>query len=500
MGHQYKTLHETLNPAITYFSNKVALVYQDKQYTFAELNDQINNAAYQLILNQVEGNVGILLGNRPEAIFSIYGASKSGCTFVILNDKIKEKRLRQIILDAELDAIITDNAHLPLVEKQHVFTLNVDDCSWYGGDYSTSLSDIESKELAALMYTSGSTGEPKGVMCNHANIVAAIEIINEYLEHGEDDTILTALPLSHGYGLYQVLAPLAAGATVVLEPGFMFARPVLKRIYETCATGFAVVPTMLTMIFQEENWPQYLKKLAYLTNAGAGLPSSYRQKLLDNLRTTNIIPMYGQTECVRALYMNSDMINEQTIGSCGRPIPRTELFVVGEHMKRVEQGQVGELVVRGPTVMAGYWKKPEETAKTFVDLFGYKYLMTGDLFKQDDDGWYYYVGRKDDVVKIKGERTSPRELEDALYNLNGVKDVVAIPVPDKVWDNRFVVHISSSIVTRNDVMKYCRANLEPHMLPKDVLIYDDLPRNDNGKIDRKKLKEISLQEVGWLSI
>lgn len=504
MKGDYRFLHETINFFIRNTPDNVALVYENKAYTYKELDRHIGNICRRLLRNALPftgcagQRIGILLGNRPEAIFSIYAISRAGGTFVILNDKIKPERLRQINDDAELSAIITDDNHsLPV--NLHLYVHNVDAPDWnddigYSAPNEIDPGDYSSQ--AAIMYTSGSTGEPKGVICPHENMIAAVEIINTYLFHCKGSTILTALPLSHGYGLYQVLAPLAAGGMVILERSFMFALPILKKIKEWGVSGFAVVPTMLSMIFKIDGWEEYLGGLDYLTNAGAGLPVPYRQTLIHALPQTTIIPMYGQTECVRALYTppvcaSDDML--PYVKACGMPIPRTELFLVDEYINDVPDGSVGELVVRGPTVMAGYLNKPEETAKTFRTVLGERYLFTGDLFKRDDEGLYYYVGRKDDVVKVKGERTSPRELEDAMYQLNGVQQAFAVPVPDDVWGHQFILFIESDSLSSKDVKKHCKFNLESHLFPKEVFIYKNLPRNDNGKVDRKALKQIATE-------
>lgn len=473
--------------------SRIALIYKNKSYTYEDVCNESDRFAY-LIQQKTEGVVGILLGNRPETIFSIFGAAKAGNTFVILNDKVKPKKLNEIIQDAGISLIITDEQHQKVVKEgktANVDVLNLDMrvVNPVLADFSF---DIKKAYPAAIMYTSGSTGKPKGVVCPHEKMCASARIINDYLKHTSDDVIFTALPLSHGYGLYQVLAPFIAGATVVLEPGFMFAQKALQKIKEHKATGFAVVPSMLSLIFQIDNWKDYLSSLRYITNAGASLPPKYFQKLDENLYPkTDIMPMYGQTECVRALYYKQTVFPYR-YESSGIPIPETMAIIVDEDWNVLPPGEIGELVISGPTVMDGYFNNPEETQKTFrVGSKGKKYLFTGDLFTRDEDGYFYYVGRKDDVIKIKGERTSPRELEDALFELDGVREVAVVTVPDDDWGNRFVVHYSSVNLTITDILRYIKFNCEPHMLPKDVRSWGTIPKNDNGKIDRKYLKQIS---------
>lgn len=457
--------------------DKIALIYKDKQFTYQELIRKSENMASILAVNRIEGNVVVLLGNRPETIFSIFGISRVGCVFIPANDKIKSNKLKEILNDAQPTAVITDDAHINIFEDtkyEPELLINVD-----APQYTYNAPVSVHATLAAIMYTSGSTGKPKGVVCLHKNMIAAIEIINDYLEHTPQDRILTVLPLSHGYGLYQVLAPLAVGATVILEPGVMFIQHTMNRINKMNATGFAAVPSMIQMMLQTSIWKDRLQNLEYLTSAGAGLPPQHFEMLDTELKDTQIIPMYGQTECVRALHYpsHSGITNYK---SCGRAMPQTKCTI-----------EDGELVVEGPTVMRGYWNKPEETAKVFRD----GKLYTGDLFEQDSQGMFYYIGRRDEIIKIGGERVAPQEVDNVLLALLGVREVAAFAVEDDVWGNRIVVYVAcdEEALTKADVMGYCKRNLEAFLMPKDVVIVDKIPKNANGKISRADLKKLYLE-------
>ncbi len=479
------TVHDILYRGIKNHPDKTALIFEGKEYSFRGMNSRAFEIAAQLHHHDMSKNVVILLGNRPEAIFSIFGVIKAARTFVILNTSTKAKTIREIMDDALCNTIITDDAHLKEVShalRSDDHVINVDTPYDYEHDPMVITNMVEPR---AIMYTSGSTGKPKGVVCPDDCMMAAIDIINQYLHHDENDRIFTALPLSHGYGLYQVLAPLSVGATVILEKGFLVATPILKRLRDLKATGFATVPSMLSMIFKNKDWPEYLQSLRYLTNAGAGLPPAYFKDLMAKLPDTVIMPMYGQTECVRALYFPAGISKHgQRIESTGIGIPRTNVYL-----------DDGELIVQGPTVMEGYWNKPEETERVFfTDEEGNRCLRTSDLFRQDEDGLFYYVGRKDDMVKIKGERVSPQTLDNALYEMEGVIDAASFGMEDDaVWGNRLVTYVATETLTKQEIMRYIKANLEPFMLPKDVVLVDEMPKTPNGKISRKLLKELYLE-------
>ena len=468
-----------------------AITTPEKTYTYNDLLRSAAQAVHSLIAKKlpIHAHVGIMFGNKYETVVYMLACSLLKHPFVLINPNTKPAKLKQIVSDSPVCLVLSDNEHTSDLEEVL--------------EQNRQLSPHpDSTNLAALLYTSGSTGKPKGVMCPHSAMLAAINSINSYLNHSPKDTILTTLPLSHGYGLYQVLTGLAAGAHVVLEPGFLFIQNVLNRIEEVQATGFAVVPTMLTMIFKIPDWARKLDSLRYITNAGAGLPPSYNLKLRQNLRSsTHIIPMHGLTECVRTLYMPYEY-GDLPPDAIGRPIPGVDAYIVDNNMVSVLRGEVGELIISGSNVMAGYWGRPEETKQVFIQssiervfldntVQNKIYLKTGDLFRQDERGYYYFVGRIDDVVKVRGERTSPKEIEDVIYEIDGVDQVAVIPIYDGV-DNKLVAHVSTKVaLTKGTILKWCKEHLESYMVPSDVHIWDELPKNDNGKIDRKALKAVS---------
>jgi len=420
----------------------------------------------------------VLLGNRPEAVMSIFGVSYAGGTFIPVPDAIRPDRLTKIIQDSGAKMIITDEKHFSVTDKigsceSLRAVIDVDNIS----TAPARPLQIKPAYPAALMYTSGTTGNPKGVICPHEKIMSATHQINDYMLHRSDDVVATCLPLSHGYGLYQIFTVFEEQGTVLLEPNFTFPIQMLQAIQKYKATGFAAVPSMIPMIQQIPGWRLYLSSLEYLTTAGAALPPPTFEMLKRELPDVMIMPMYGQTECVRALYYPAVHYD---LDSCGIPIPGTTTTI---------DPDTGELIIESPHVMDGYWNNEEATRQTFIE----GRLYTGDIFKINDDGLHYYLGRMDDLVKIKGERCSPQELDNALAGCDGVIEAASFTMPDDLWGNRMYCYVASNALTKQEVMRYCKKNLEPHMMPAAVVIVDKIPKNENGKISRRLLMDAYLE-------
>jgi len=329
-------------------------------------------------------------------------------------------------------------------------------------------------------------------MTSHFNMLAVSKSIIQYLGNNSDDIILNVLPLSFGYGLYQVIPSVMYGGTVILESSFMFPVKILQRMEKEKATGFPMVPTIFALLFNLKNIEKYdLSSLRYLTNAGAALSAERILKLKSIVPNAKIFSMYGLTECQRVSYLKPDEV-EIRPSSVGKAIPNCEVILLNEKGEEVGVGEVGELVVRGSNVMRGYWNAPELTKKTFRDgkVPGEKLLYSGDLFKKDEEGYLYFVSRKDDIIKTKGEKVSPKEVEHVINSFDGIIDNAVIPVPDQILGNAikaFVVKKKESNITDKEILKFCSERLEPFMIPKYVEFIEQLPKSINGKINKKVL-------------
>ena len=350
-------------------------------------------------------------------------------------------------------------------------------------------------DLAALIYTSGSTGTAKGVMLTHLNIVSAATSITHYLENTENDVILNVLPLSFDYGLYQLLMAFKLGATLVLERSFTYPGAVLERIGEEGVTGFPIVPTIAALLLQLDLSQFDLGSLRYVTNTAAALPVSHIERLRKLLPAAKLYSMYGLTECKRVSYLPPEQLDIRP-DSIGRGMPNEEVYLVDDDGHRVSSG-VGELVVRGSNVMAGYWEMPEETARALRPgpFPGERVLYSGDLFRIDDEGYLYFVGRKDDIIKTRGEKVSPREVENALCGCEGIAEAAVVGVPDEILGHavKAVVTLAAgSRLTERDIMRYCADHLEDFMVPRIIEIRPLLPKTGSGKIDKLELKTTGL--------
>jgi acyl-CoA synthetase (AMP-forming)/AMP-acid ligase II len=286
--------------------------------------------------------------------------------------------------------------------------------------------------------------------------------------------------------------PFLFGGTVVLEKSFAFPFKVLEKLVCEKVTGFPIVPTMLAILLQMEDLKTFdFSSLRYISNTAAALPVAHLKKLRKLIPKVSIYSMYGLTECKRVAYLPPSEIDSKPI-SVGIPMPNEEVFIVDERGEEVGLGEIGELVVRGSNVMQGYWNSPEETAKKFrpdKERDG-RMLHTGDFFKKDEEGFLYFISRKDDMIKTGGERVSPKEIENTLCRMEGVTEAAAIGVPDDVLGQAiqvFVVVKPSLSLTVKNVARFCQENFELFMVPKHIEIRKKLPKTANGKIDKKKL-------------
>jgi amino acid adenylation domain-containing protein len=475
-----------------------ALADGERRLSFGELEAESNRLAHVLKrLGLRRGDrVAIALPNRVETVISIFAALKAGGCFMMVSPNTR--RLEQLIDDARARALVTETASGELGVIAVGDRPAAVDFSEAAPSHRPEPGGID-LDLAALLYTSGSTGEPKGVMLTHQNVISATRSIAAYLKLTADDVIFSVLPLSFGYGLTQLFTAFSVGARLVLERGLTFPHLVLTRMREEGASGFAIVPTMATILLGVD-LSRYQLPLRYLTCAGGALMPEQARRLQAALPGTNIIPMYGQTECLRVLYLEADELAKRP-DSVGRGMPNQELFLVDAEGREPGPDQVGELVVRGAHVMKGYWRRPDETARKLRPLPAElrareqigedeKLLYTGDLFRRDRDGYYYFVGRTDHIIKSRGEKVCPHEVELALASLDGVLEAAVVGTAHPLLGEAvkaIVVLAPGVTLSEKDVRRHCAALLEEHMVPQLVEFRAELPKNERGKIVRQAL-------------
>jgi len=517
-------VHEWLRRSARRFPDKVALVCGRQRWTYKALDRRSDHFAAALInagVNRAD-RVVILLDNSAETVISLYSILKAGGVFVILAGSLKGAKLRYILENSGANLLITHTSKAKVVgdalskgaggckiiwvgQKSRIpkqmsqFSLSWDEIF---SDYNDKATDVSGDsrfprcidvDLATLIYTSGSTGEPKGVMSTHHNMISAARSIIQYIENVEDDIILDVLPLSFDYGLYQVIMAFMFGGTVVLEKSFLYIHNVLERVSQEKVTGFPVVPTIVAMLLKLQDLKNYdFSTLRYITNTGAALPVGHIRKLRQMFPHVTMISMFGLTECKRVSYLPPEEL-DRIPSSVGKAMPNCEVFVVDEDGRQVAPGQTGELIVRGSNVMQGYWADPEITARTYRDgpYPSSRILHSGDYFRQDEQGFLYFLGRKDDMIKSKGERISAKEVENTISGMEGVAEVAIIGVPDEILGQAIKAYIVPGPgveLAEKQVLKYCAENMETFMVPKYIEFMDSLPKTPNGKIDKKQLK------------
>jgi acyl-CoA synthetase (AMP-forming)/AMP-acid ligase II len=338
-------------------------------------------------------------------------------------------------------------------------------------------------------------------MLTHRNMTAAAAAIGTYLDNRSDDVILNALPLSFTYGLGQVTTAFRSGATVVLAPSFVYPQTVIETMLREQVTGLPLVPTMATLLLQQDLKRYRFPHLRYITNAAAALSTSKILRIREAFPRAQLYSMYGLTECQRVSYLPPDQIDARPT-SVGIAIPGTSVSIVDEHERPICRGTVGELVVRGPHVMAGYWKDPEATRKALRPgrRPGETVLYTGDLFRMDADGCLHFVERKDDIIKTRGEKVAPRQVEEIIATLPGVAEVSVFGVPDDLLGEAVAAAITlvgGARLTRERVQQHCRRHLDEFMVPKVVDIRDAVPTTLSGKVSRRRLRAMAERAEGW---
>lgn len=497
------------------FPDKTALVCGGQRLTYAEVEARANRLAHALIAHGVQrgDRVVVHLPNSVEAVVAIFAILKAAGTFVVVNPTTKRDKLIYILNNCGAAALFTSGRKARLaaqaraavpslefavlggkrvsaasVEGDGVFVF--DELAAAHPDTRPTCPTID-QDIACLIYTSGSTGDPKGVVEGHNNVVFASGSIIEYLENTRADIVINVLPLSFDYGLYQLLMVFRFGGTLVLEKSFAYPAAVLKRMESERVTGFPGVPTIFAILLQMDLAPYDLSSLRYLTNTAAALPPSHIMELREKFPWATLYSMYGLTECKRTLYLPPDQLDKRP-GSVGIAIPGTEVWIEDEAGRRVEEpGVVGELVIRGSHVMRGYWENPEATAERYRPgpTPGERALYSGDLFRMDEEGYLYFVARKDDIIKSRGEKVSPKEVENVLYDIKGVVEAAVIGVPDPILGEAikgFVV-LDDVQLTRKDILRHCRAHLEDYMVPQHIELCESLPKTGSGKIKKTAL-------------
>jgi len=513
-------LHDLILPRARGTPDHDALILGDKSLDYQGLARGLQTVAGGLTALGIRpgDRVGVYLNKRIEAVLSYFGASYAGAVFVPINPSLKPAQVAHILRDCDVAALVTTAAQaaqladalaectdlrtlvtLEALPEETALPRHVEAITW-AGFVSAGTAEKPARridmDMAAILYTSGSTGKPKGVVLSHRNMVAGALSVAEYLENTAEDVILAVLPFSFDAGFSQMTTAFSVGATVVLID-YLLPRDVLKAAARYRATGLAGVPPLWTQLARLD-WPdEAVSSLRYITNTGGAMPTATLGALRERLPNTRVYLMYGLTEAFRSTYLPPKELDARPT-SMGKAIPNAEIMVVRDDGTPCAAGEPGELVHRGALVSLGYWNDPERTAQRFRPAPGQPTglpfpeiaVWSGDTVVRDEDGFLYFVGRKDDMIKSSGYRISPTEVEEVIYGTGLVNECAALGIPHFELGQAVVIACHSERSgdgARDAILQACRKALPNYMVPPEIVFREALPRNPNGKIDRKRI-------------
>ena len=453
-----------------------ALTFGGETLTYAALADQVRRvaASYMDLGLGRSDRVAVYLEKRFETIIAMFAAAAAGVVFVPVNPLLRPHQVRHILTDCNVRILVTSVPRLTSLQEvladchdlKTVITVEtpedkLEKISRVGWEELcrskpkiTGYHPAIDQDMAAIIYTSGSTGLPKGVVLSHRNMVAGARSVSQYLENTADDHILSVLPLSFDAGLSQVTTAFNVGARVILM-NFLLPRDVLKMAAKEGATGIAGVPPLWNQLAMLD-WPaEASASIRYFTNTGGHMPRPTLDRLRRAMPNAKPYLMYGLTEAFRSTYLPPSEVDTRP-DSMGKAIPNAEILVVRPNGEVCDPGEPGELVHRGALVALGYWNDPERTAERFRPAPGQDPALpltelavwSGDTVRRDEDGFLYFVGRKDEMIKTSGYRVSPTEVEEVIYASGTVSEAVAIGVPHETQGQAIVI-VATPPPTRN---------------------------------------------------
>lgn len=498
-----------------------ALTYGQQSASYASLQQSVSGFRNGLLSSGLQRGerVAIYLEKRFETVVASFGATAAGGVFVPLNPLLKPDQVGYILRDCNVRVLVTSTERHALLTEvlanchdlRHVVIVNADAAlpesgrgpleHWRWDELLNAQENaghrVIDTDMAAILYTSGSTGKPKGVVLSHRNMVAGAKSVASYLGNHAQDTLLAALPLSFDAGFSQLTTAFHAGARVVLL-NYLLPRDVIKALQRERVTGLTAVPPLYIQLSQLD-WPaEITEHLRYFANTGGRMPRETLNTLRAKLPKTAPFLMYGLTEAFRSTYLPPEEVDRRP-DSIGKAIPNAEILVLREDGTPCAPGEPGELVHRGALVGMGYWNDPEKTAERYKPLPGREAglvipeiaVFSGDNVRIDEEGFLYFIGRRDEMIKTSGYRISPTEIEEVIYGTQLVGETAAFGVDHPTLGQAIVVIGTpkpGATLSADDLLAACREKLPAYMLPARIDIRPGpLPRNPNGKIDRKVL-------------
>ncbi|MDF1643106.1 MAG: acyl-CoA ligase (AMP-forming), exosortase A system-associated [Pseudomonadales bacterium] len=516
-------LHNLLTNSTNQRPDATALVHKKQSWSYQELTRLTSDQAHALVAAGLtkQHRVAIYLPKQLETVSSMLATSMAGGVFVPINPVLKASQTGHILNDCNVQILVTSKNRLNMLaevlgqcpdlktvilvdsENTQVETLKrIEILSWslflQGGHSETTLPSVIDTDIAAILYTSGSTGKPKGVVLSHLNMVAGAHSVAEYLGITNTDRLLAVLPFSFDYGLNQLTSSLLQGGCCVIMD-YLLPRDVIKAVQKHQITGLAAVPPLWLQLAGLE-WPEGISQhLRYMTNSGGKMPTPALNSLRESVPGCQFFLMYGLTEAFRSTYLPPNQIDRRP-DSIGKAIPNAEINVVRPDGSLCNPGETGELVHRGSLVAMGYWNDPEKTAERFKPCpspvaglpLTEMAVWSGDSVTIDEEGYLYFVGREDEMIKTSGYRVSPSEVEEVIYASKLVPEVAVLGVPHPTLGQAIIAVIDAGEASNfnpDEITNFCKRELPNFMVPSEIKVIGPLPKNPNGKIDRSLLKK-----------
>ncbi len=502
------TMCDLINKYNREFASKIALIENNEKVTYSELHDKvIKFASYISNKGLKKGDrVAIYLPRSIDAVVALFATWLNGCVGVIINDVLKKQQVNYIIENSEASLIISNEKMLSSLEvtsltKESMVRIDEKFTESGNGNFPK----VIGADVALIIYTSGSTGMPKGVILSHTNLISGAYIISDYLKLNQNDIIISLLPFSFDYGLNQLLTSVLVGGTLVIQNS-VFPADICKTLITENITGMAGVPLLWQQLAHDRS--PFIKKqfpsLRYITNSGGRMPESLTRLFRKCHPHVQIYLMYGLTEAFRSTYLPPEEVDVRPT-SMGRAIPNVEILLLNEKRERCKVGEVGEIVHRGACVALGYWRDEKNTAERFGYLdfpehggvYKERVVFSGDYAKMDEEGFLYYVGRRDQMIKSHSVRVSPEEIEAFLFASDMLAHVVVFAIPKNEVEQSIIAAImprDTSAFNTNNLLAYCKAEMPDYMIPSDIWIIDTVPQTTTGKPDRVKLRELYLSK------
>ena len=499
-----------------------ALTFKAETLSYGDLDALTQSTARGLIeCGLARGErVAVYLPKQVETVAAMFGAAAAGGVYVPVNPGLKQRQVGHIMADCNVRILVTSpdrwvgfeeildqiadlrtvvlTGSVPDSTSDRIRMIGWEEMQALGAASTAKPHRVIDSDMAAILYTSGSTGLPKGVVLSHGNVVAGAASVAEYLENTPEDRILSVLPLSFDYGMSQLTTAFHSGASVVLM-NYLLARDVVRAVEQYQITGLACVPPLWIQLAGLD-WPATAaESVRYFTNSGGRMPRAILDQLRARLPNAKPYLMYGLTEAFRSTYLPPSEVDKRP-DSIGKAIPNAEVVVVRPDGTLCDAGEPGELVHRGPLVSLGYWNDKARTAERFKPAPGQPSgipltemaVWSGDTVMRDEEGFLYFVGRRDEMIKTSGYRVSPTEVEEVIFASGQVRVAAAVGVDHDQLGQAIVVFAAPANGAALDltaITAYCRAQMPTYMVPHKIIEKDDMPTNPNGKIDRKKLHE-----------